>query len=163
MLPVNTAPVIVKECPFSPLLPFVVVKNLLSIKRFLVMVSNLQTVKLVSCCSVFPFFPPIFYMVWYYSHPLLQPLRNKTRALWIRATTSALVLYPTCYTGACAGNSQRYFIILLPLAPTHLPHSTIPTSATDRVVALVRTLFFSSPKNSPTETCWKMRSFLILR
>lgn len=51
--------------------------------------------------------------------------------------TSVLVLYPAYHTKVCAGNSHRYFIILLPLAPTHLPHSTIPTSATDMAVALV--------------------------
>lgn len=57
--------------------------------------------------------------------------------------TSVPVLCPTSYTSVCAGNSQRYFIIVLPLALTDLPHSTIFTSATDTVVALVHgELFF---------------------
>lgn len=34
----------------------------------------------------------------------------------------------------CGGNAPRYYLLLLPLAPAHHPHST---SATDTVVALV--------------------------
>lgn len=73
--------------------------------------------------------------------PLLESLKKENSCTVNPSSDVCVAALPYILDQALSGNLQRCFIIMLPLAPTHLPHSTIHTYATDTAVASVDFLF----------------------